>query len=259
MDLHRIAQEIRPVIYQAGHIALNHFRNVKAERKADRSFVTAADREVEAFLREEIHHRYPDHGIFGEESGQQQMDGAEYVWSIDPIDGTAPFVFEMPIWGVSVGLLHRERPLAGFVYLPVIDELYWAIDGYPAYVNDRQIHVCDAQEIDETSFLIAPSNTFFTFDSTFRGRALSFGSASAHICMVARGKIYGGIISGVRLWDIAGGAIILKAAGGVMNYFSGEEVDLWPLKDGQEIPDSIVMGQQDNTEKIRQLFTPKKD
>lgn len=257
MDLHRIAQEIRPVMYQAGHIALKHFRNVKVERKADRSFVTAADREIEAFLTEEIHHRYPDHGVFGEETGRHQMDEAEYVWAIDPIDGTAPFVYEMPLWGISAGLLHRHRPLIGFVFLPVIDELYWAIDGCPAYVNDRKIQVCEPREMNETSCIITPNFTFRAFDSTYKGKAMSFGSASVHICMVARGKIHGGILSGVRLYDIAGGAVILKAAGGVLKYFSGGHVDLWKLNTGDELPESAAMGREENVDQIRRLFVPK--
>jgi len=254
MDLQRVVQEMRPVIYQAGRIAMDHFRNVKAERKADRSFVTAADRAVEQFVREELHHRFPEHGVYGEESGHHRMQDAEYVWAIDPIDGTAPFVYELPVWCISVGLIHRQKPLAGFVYLTVTAEFFWAVDGGPAYLNHRIIQVAEPREMGRGSCIVAPSITFRGFEVRYEGRALSFGSAAAHICCVARGKIQGGFLKQVRVYDIAASAMVLKAAGGVMRYLSGREVDLWELINGDQTPEPFVIGHPQNAEQLRQLF-----
>ncbi len=258
MKSKRIAQEMRPIIYQAGHIAMQHFRKVEVERKKDKSFVTDADREVEAFLKEEIHRLYPDHGFFGEESGHYGMDNAEYVWAIDPIDGTAPFVYEMPVWGVSVGLIHESRLILGYVYLPVIEELYWAVEDGPAYVNDQVIHVSEDREMKRGSAIVSSSALFRNFDIFFEGRALAFGSAAANICFAAKGKIHGGIQETVRLYDIAASAVILKGAGGVMKYLSGREVELWELVDGRKTPEAFAYGNPYNVDQLITKFRRKR-
>ncbi len=257
MDIQRIAQEMRPVIYQAGHIAMKHYCNVKAERKADRTLVTEADRDVEHFLREEIQRRYPEHGFYGEESGHYQVNEAEYVWAIDPIDGTAPFVFELPIWAVSVGLLHEDRVMVGFVYLPVLDQLYWAVEGYGAYLNHQKIHVSEDREMIQGTTIVAPTVTFNSFETRFQGRALSFGSAAAHMCFVAQGHLHGGIIDAVRLYDIAASAVIIHEAGGVLKYLDGESVDLWELLDGRRVRGPFVFGNEHNIEQLRKMFFTK--
>lgn len=259
MDIHQIAQEMRPVIYQAGEIARKHFMTVKADRKPDRSFVTAADREIETFLKEEIARRFPDHGVLGEEYGGSQIANAESVWAIDPIDGTAPFVYELPVWCISVGLVHQGQPALGFVYLPVVDELYWAIAGGPAFVNEREIRVCEAREMARGSCIVAPSITFRGLKTLYDGRALAFGSAAAHICFVARGKIHGGILMKVRLWDIAGAAVILNAAGGELTYLSGRPVDLGELVDGSRVPEPFCVGNPENVRQLRGLFSENGD
>jgi len=214
---------------------------------------------VEQFLKEEIRHRYPDHGFFGEESGHANSEKAEYLWAIDPIDGTAPFCFEMPVWGISIGFLVKSRPLVGLFYMPVPDELYWAADGGAAYMNHQRIHVCEPCPMGKGTTIVAPSITFRRMKVNYRGRALVFGSASAHICYVARGKIHGGLIDTVRLYDIAGPAAILQAAGGVLRYHSGRKLDLWELRKGQKTPEPLFMGHPDNVEQLLELFAKEPD
>jgi len=255
MNIHRIAQEMRPVIYQAGHIAMQHFRQVAVEHKEDHSFVTAADREVEAFIHEEIHRRYPDHGFFGEESGHHRMDDAEYVWAIDPIDGTAPFVYELPVWGVSIGLIHKSRLMLGFLYLPVLDELYWALENGPAYLNNQPIHVSEPLNLSKKGAIVSSSKILKSYKIKYTKQVFAFGSAAANLCFVARGKVHGGLQERVRLYDIAGAAVILKAAGGVMRYLSGREVNLWELLDGRKATEPFVFGHPENVEQLLTLFS----
>ncbi|RJP21907.1 MAG: inositol monophosphatase [Candidatus Omnitrophota bacterium] len=257
MEPKRIAQEMRPLIYQAGHIAMQYYCNVAVERKTDKSYVTEADREVEAFLKEEIHRLYPDHGFFGEETGRHRMKDAEYVWAIDPIDGTAPFVYELPVWGVSVGLIHAKRLIVGYVYLPVIDEMYWAVEGEAAYVNNRTIHVCEPREMKKGSAIVASSALFRRYEVTYEGRSLAFGSAAANICFAAKGKIHGGLQETVRVYDIAAAAVIMKAAGGVMKYLSGREVDVWELVDGRKTPEAFAYGNPHNVDQLITMFKQK--
>lgn len=257
MDLHQIFQDIRPLVYEAGKIALRHFKIVAPERKQDKSFVTDADREVETFLRGEMQRRFPDYGFLGEEFGLNDVVQPEYVWAIDPIDGTAPFVFGLPVWAVSVGLVSREGPILGFVYLPVVDELYWSYKGERAYCNDEVLEVHPPSKISFGSTILTPSITFRRYNVKYRGRALSLGSAAAIIAYTAKGRIEAGMIDRIKLYDIAGGAAVLHNAGGVMHYLSGRPVDFWELIDGRKTPESLFLGHPENVEQMKTLFSYK--
>ncbi len=260
MDLQQIASDMTPVIRKAGEIALHHFQSVAAERKPDHSYVTAADREVEAFLQKTILENYPDHGVYGEESARDRLEEADYVWAIDPIDGTEPFVLHLPVWAISVGLVSKDGPQIGFVYMPAIQEFYWAVKGGDAYLNDKTIKVSEAVDLNHSSTIVCPGATFRKFDSSYQGRALAFGSAAAHLAFVARGTLHGGVMEPINLWDIAGGACILEAAGGEMRYFDGSDVNYWLHRNGTKTLDAKALGHPDNVKRLCSLFkyTPPK-
>lgn len=259
--LQEIHQETLPLIQEAGRLAMKHFQNVAAERKPDRSYVTAADREVEALLRDEFEKRFPAFGIIGEEHGTSQVDQAECVWAIDPIDGTEPFVLEMPVWAVSVGLVAKTGPLLGYVMLPAIDQLYTAVTGQPAYENDRVIETHPHTTLGPGTTIIGPSSTFHHFNTSYPGRVLSFGSAAAHLAFVSRGKLHGGIFEKINLYDIAGGACILQSAGGVMRYLSGDDVNLWDLVESpsHQTREALTVGHPENAEQLRHQFSQKSE
>lgn len=260
MDFNAILAEMKPVVEQAGEIALRHFQNVKAERKADRSYVTAADREVETFLRDELERRYPDHGIVGEEHGSKGVGSSEYIWAIDPIDGTEPFVLELPVWAVSLGLVNKDGAVCGFVYLPYIRHLFCAVRQGEAYNNDQVIQVHSGCEMVKGTSIVGPSSTFYRFNTTYEGRCLSYGSAAAHMVFVANGKLHGGIFEALNLYDIAGGACVLEAAGGEMRYLkSGEPVDLWETANtpGTRTREAMLIGHPENVARLRSLFAAK--
>ena len=261
IDIRTIAQEIRPVIYKAGEIAMKYFRNVSYERKKDHSVVTAADREIEKYLRQEITERYPEHGFIGEETGKHRIGESEYVWAVDPIDGTEPFVCELPVWCISIGLVHPTGPKLGFVYLPVINELYWAVEGEPAYLNDRIIQVAEPAEFTHQSSIITSTVTYPRyFEVKYPGRTFAFGSAAANICFVARGgKIQGGLLDYIRIYDIAGAAMVLKSAGGVLRFLSGGDMNLWDMTNGEKATECAAYGHPASVEQLRTFFIEKKE
>src|SRR5262245_22006510 len=117
--------ELRAWLYEASAIAQQHFKQSAGWRKADRSWVTAADGAIERMLVEHIAARYPQHGIIGEEQVRRDL-GHEVLWAIDPLDGTASFVAGLPLWCISVGLLRHGQPYLGMVYVPLLDDCYWA-------------------------------------------------------------------------------------------------------------------------------------
>ena len=108
---------------QAGEITLKHFRqSPRTDTKADGSFVTVADREAEAFLRDAISKSFPDDGILGEEEGEQRGSSGRR-WIVDPIDGTFSFVHGVPLYGVLIGLEIDDRPSVGVISIPALNEL----------------------------------------------------------------------------------------------------------------------------------------
>ena len=113
--------ELEAIATRAGELALRHFRHVKPERKADRTLVTAADREVEALLVAELGRALPDAGIIGEE-GAARVGSGPYRIVLDPIDGTASFVAGLATWCICIGILEGTRPAAGVVHAPVVGE-----------------------------------------------------------------------------------------------------------------------------------------
>src|SRR6059036_4316549 len=120
--------ELEVIAADAGALALRHFQHVASERKADRTLVTAADREVEAFVVRELGSRLPEAGILGEE-GAAREGGGPYRIVLDPIDGTAAFVAGLGTWCVCIGILEGARPVAGVVHLPRLGETYSAVGG----------------------------------------------------------------------------------------------------------------------------------
>src|SRR5512136_2308640 len=145
---------LEKVIRHAGEIALRHFGKVKATRKADNTVVTAADSEVEAFLRDTLSRAFPADGFLGEEMGSSAGRSGR-TWVIDPIDGTASYALGLPVWGVSVGLMRDQdrQPVAGLFYMPLVNELYLS-HGNDALFDGRPMRVDESGYIDSQSSLL---------------------------------------------------------------------------------------------------------
>ncbi len=226
----------------AGTIAMSHFRRTVGNRKHDDSIVTAADTEIEHFLRNRIHAHYPGHGIQGEEHGSSGLD-REYVWSLDPIDGTNAFASGLPIWGISIGLLHHTVPVFGVIYLPVTDDCYWNEGTERAFWNGQPIRVRPqpaGAPYDGQDWLAVTSDTHRTYHVHFRGKTRSTGSTVAHMCYVAQGVAVGALLGYVSLWDIAAGVAIVEAAGGVVQTLHGSPPDYAAMLHGAAPQGALV-------------------
>lgn len=136
---HRLADAARPVVRR-------YFRTpVSVDTKKDSSPVTIADREVEATMRAIIKETFPHHGILGEEYGNENLE-AEYVWVLDPIDGTQAFITGKPSFGTLIALTRRGAPILGVIDQAILDERWIGGDGHPTTLNGQPAHVraCDA-------------------------------------------------------------------------------------------------------------------
>ena len=225
---------------RAGRIALARYRRVSFELKGDASPVSVADREVEAFLRAELAALDPGAAYIGEETARDpetvsRARGAERVWIVDPIDGTAAFLGELDTFAVCIGLLQGGAPHAGVVTLPVLGQTYRAERGGGAWWRTpsslRRIRA-SADEVPAVSCLLAPSNAHRSYRIRYPGKVRSFGCTAYHFLLVARGAGIGAV-SRSHVWDYAAAAAILEEAGGVLRHLDGSAPGWIALLDGK--------------------------
>ncbi|MGO4676053.1 inositol monophosphatase family protein [Bosea sp. 2YAB26] len=221
----QLADEGRAIVSEALRTA--H----KIDIKADQSFVTATDRAIEKRLRERIEVAYPDHGILGEEFGSHGLD-REFVWVIDPIDGTAAFIAGIPVYGILIGVARAGRPWLGLMDLPATGERLSGISGAGAEHNGRPIR-CRPRNSLEQAFLTSSNPRFLT--ETERSavdrldRTVAFtqygGSCYAYGCL-ARGNTDIAVDGGLDAFDVFAPIAIIEGAGGVVSDWSGKAIDL---------------------------------
>jgi len=243
--------ELEAIAARAGARALGHFRRVTAERKADRTLVTAADREIEAALVAELGTLLPDAGILGEEGAAREGRGP-YRIVLDPIDGTAAFVAGLGTWCVCVGILEGARPVAGVVHLPCLGETYSAMDG-AAWVNGTSLAPLGAATVGDR-FIVTHAHAHRRHRITYPGKVRSLGSTAYHVALVARGVAEGALLGHAHLWDLAGPGAILAAVGGGYEYLGGGPVDLGALADGRRAPDYVLAGAPASLAALRPLL-----
>ena len=218
---------VRAWVVEAGKIALSYYQTqLTKKRKDDYSPVTEADEAVEQFIIGQIHQAYgPNtYGIIAEESEGRWQD-QEYIWAIDPIDGTRVFINGIPLWCISVGLLRYREAYRGVVYLPLTNDIYYTDDDGVAFWNNRPIKGALQTQRDRDSFIAVPSVANRHFDINFpRLRAL--GAVATHHVYVASGVALAALHRQAGLWDIAGAQAILAAVGGVAVYLDGTPVSI---------------------------------
>lgn len=215
----------------AGDRALVAFRQTLAlefkGKKLD-SPVTALDRDVETFLRGELRRHFPDHGLLGEEHADDIAAGADYVWAIDPIDGTTNFAAGLPLFGISIGLLYQGRPILGCIWVPggprLAPGVYHARIGSGARFDETPVHVSSAE--DERGQIMAVPGDFarsFRLKRPASGlsrpqRALpdgrTTGCCTAECVLIASGTLRAGLMVKPSIWDVAAGVLLVCEAGG---------------------------------------------
>lgn len=216
---------------EAGAILLEEFRHPqKIEYKGEVDIVTQADLRSERLITARLREAFPEYSILGEEMGEQARAGARYCWCVDPLDGTTNFAHGFPVFAVSIGLLEDGEPVAGAVFNPVADELFTALRGGGAWLNDRPIHVSATPDL-AVSLLGTgfPShkrsqnpNIRFYWEFTLRSHGVRrAGSAALDLCSVACGRFDAFWEFGLKPWDTAAGILLVREAGGQTSDFAG--------------------------------------
>jgi len=246
-----LRQALSGLAHEAGRIALRHYRQIRVkipdaefEIKPNDTIVTAADQEVEAFLRG----RLPDLGLpaayIGEETIRDEdavraARDSEWVWVVDPIDGTAGFVDGLALFGVSIGLLRNGRPYAGVLFFPALNHLYTAVQGAGAEYDGERVQVLDEEPHPDRRVLYVSGEAHREFHIHYPGKTRSLASAALHFALVARGVAVGAL-STAHVWDFAGAAAILQEAGGVLKHLNGGDIDWRDALDGKELEPAVL-------------------
>ena len=221
----RLADAARPEI-------MSRFRTgIQADAKSDSSPVTEADRAAERAMRALINETFPDHGILGEEYGAENTD-AEYVWVLDPIDGTNSFVTGKPLFGTLIALCKNRRPVVGVIDAPAVNERWLGVQGAKTTLNGKPVstRACAALE---TSWLYATSPDMFkdanetafnrlsaaAWRTVFGGDCYAYGLlASGHVDLVCEAQL--------GTYDYAALVPVIEGAGGMITDWSGQSLSL---------------------------------
>jgi myo-inositol-1(or 4)-monophosphatase len=203
-----------------GQLLMKYFnpQGSNTELKADQSVVTEADLAADELITRAIGEQYPHDGLISEELHPHHQPStsskSDRVWVVDPLDGTTNFSLGLPIWGVSIARLVAGWPEMGVLYFPMFDELYIARRGSGANLNGKPLQVPPADKDNQTSFFSSCSRTYRLYDVGIRFKPRILGSAAYSFCAVSRGVAILGFEATPKIWDIAGGWLLVNEAQG---------------------------------------------
>ena len=207
--------------------------NLQVSTKGPGDFVTSADRRTEKILIEELQKAHPDYGIVTEESGIINKSNTTNRWIIDPIDGTMNFLNGIPQFAISVGYEEEGDILCGVIFNPIMNEMFCAEKGNGAYLNNTRIRVSNKKQLRDSLIVTGgPKGSSKIKDKIFSeyivvsknvSNVRKFGSAALDIAYVACGRFDGYWQRELNYWDIAAGLIILREAGGFIEFFDNNK------------------------------------
>ncbi|MCF6136954.1 inositol monophosphatase family protein [Pseudalkalibacillus berkeleyi] len=224
--------------YQAGSIIRESFKKqltIETKSNAD-DLVTNMDKDVERYFIDNIRKHHPDHQILGEEGSGDDVNSLEgTVWIIDPIDGTMNFVHQQTNFAISIGVYHEGVGKVGIIYSVVNDEMFHAIAGSGAFLNDYPLSKLSEVELEKS--LIAINATWITKNKLMNPSKLipivdgcrgtrSYGSAAIELAFVAAGRLDAYITMRLSPWDFAAGKILIEEVGGTISTLDGTPLNL---------------------------------
>lgn len=210
------------------------FERSDIKMKSGHEIVSYADLLSEKMIIKEIKNNFPDHHILSEEKGDN-FKKSDYMWIIDPIDGTTNFTMKNPLWAISIGLAYKGEVIFGLVYAPILKELYIAQKNKGAYLNNKKIKVskiksgkvlntfCHGSDIKN----IKRALKYYNYQKINNFDCRQLGSASIELAYVACGRVESITIPGAHSWDVAAGQLLVKEAEGKVTNFKNKN---WNLK-----------------------------
>ena len=230
MRINEFASFIATLAEKSGEIIKRSYlaENVDVELKADATLVTQADRAAEALMRELIRKTYPEHGVIGEEYGEENAR-AEFVWTLDPIDGTVSFASGCPLFGTLIGLIHQNQPVLGAIHQPLWNELCIG-DGKRTLVNGRPVQLRTVSRIANATLLttdvscIRRTRHREAFELLLERSHLfrTWGDCYGYL-LVASGRADIMLDLDMRIWDIVPLIPVITGANGIITSWSGDD------------------------------------
>jgi myo-inositol-1(or 4)-monophosphatase len=209
----------------------SELENLQISMKGPADFVTHADKRTEQILIDELSKARPGYGFLGEEGGAVEGKDKTHRFIIDPIDGTTNFLHGVPHFAISIALEREGILVAGIVFNPVTDDLFYAEKGHGAFLNNKRLRVAGRKDL--APCLFATGLPFLGREGRARAMAETdavlgvssgirrFGAAALDMAYVAAGRFDGFWERGLNLWDTAAGLVLLREAGGVVSDFQG--------------------------------------
>ncbi len=226
-----LLKEVALRAQKAGDILLSYYQGgLTRSYKVDGSFATQADIAVERYLIEVLTALIPGAGFYAEESGITV--GNEYLWVIDPLDGTTNFAHGLPYFCTSIALTYKGERVLGVIYSPLLKELFTVQKGEGAFFNGKRLGVSEHNMLDNAVITMCSSTdknkSIAQIGSILSGYPLSlrnFGASALDLAYCAAGKIEGCFYEGTCWWDIAAGSLMIEEAGGKVSTFQGDMVN----------------------------------
>lgn len=217
--------------YEA-YLGVGETEGIGLEIKSDNTPVTIADKEAEALIRAQLGAQFPDYDFYGEETGRSGMD-SEYLWLVDPLDGTRGFVRQYPFFSTQIALLYQDEIVLGVSHAPMFAEEAWALRGAGAWLNGKALAVSEIATLEAATVStgnlssLARSEAWQGLATLLAGAARTRGYGDFyHYHLLAAGKIELVIESDVNVLDIAALSLIVTEAGGRFTDLAGTPVSL---------------------------------
>lgn len=216
-------------IGEAGRIVTKYYGKATSSVKSDKSLVTKADTESEEVIKAILRKEFPSYPILGEETGKTGEE-SDYLWVVDPLDGTTNYIFRNPFFDISIALTYKGDPILGVILYPPQDELFHAEKGKGAYLNDFRIMVSDREQIDSSIVTFCHGSDqdsvrrmidAFSKLKNINQKVRQLGAAALELCYVASGRVDAFFMTGMNPWDVAAGTVIVREAGGQATDFRG--------------------------------------
>lgn len=203
---------------------------------ADGDLVTEADQESEEKILRFLRGHFPNHAFLGEESGMHDAGSGGFLWTIDPLDGTTNYTHQYPMVAVSIALLYQQEPVVGVTFNPIMGERFEAGKGLGAYLNGERMRVSSVGVLKESLMITGfaydkrdtADNNYHEFcHMTLQSQGVRRGgSAALDLAFVAAGRVDAYWERGIKIWDIAAGALLVQEAGGKVSAYDQTPVDL---------------------------------
>jgi myo-inositol-1(or 4)-monophosphatase len=230
---------------------MNRLDSVTVMEKHHLDFVSDVDREAEATIVRELRRAYPDHAILGEETGASGKAGARYTWAVDPLDGTHNYLRGIPHFAVSIAQLDRGEPIHGVILDPLRNEIYTASKGDGAFLNDRRLRIDKRESLDGAMLATGfpyrerqhlDAQLGMTRELLKRAEDIRrTGSAALDLAWTAAGRVDGYFETGLKIWDMAAGCLLVREAGG--RYCNMTGIDGLPESGNLVAANHVLAGQ----------------